>query len=202
MIGLGGMLLAAAGSLLIEFVLLIYLQEVRGWTPFQTAASFVPFAVALIGANFLTASIAGKFGARITVIAGFLIGGAGLSWLAVIDQQTAYMTVLLPAQVLLAIGMALIFSGAAVMSTANIPAEQMGLAGGVMNTAMELGPTVGFAILMTVAATRAETVNGYAWAFGTAAVAYGVGAALAVALGTPRGSSVGENREVILPRHP
>lgn len=186
-VGLGGMLLAAAGSLLIEFVLLIYLQEVRGWTPFETAASFLPFAVALIGTNFMTASVVGRFGAKATAVAGFLIGGAGLSWLAVLDQQTAYLAVLLPAQVLLAIGMALIFSGAAVMSTDNVGPEQMGLAGGVMNTAMELGPTVGFAVLMAVAATRADTVNGYAWAFGTAAAAYGISAALALVV-APRGA--------------
>ncbi len=167
-------------------MLLIYLQEFRGWTPFETAASFLPFAIALIGTNFLTASVVGRFGAKITIIAGFLIGGAGLAWLVLLDQQTPYLLVLLPAQVLLAIGMSLIFSGAAVMSTDNVAPEQMGLAGGVMNTAMELGPTVGFAILMAVAATRSDTVEGFAWAFGTAAVAYGIGAALALIVASRR----------------
>lgn len=43
------MLFAAAASLLIEFVLLTYLQQMRGWTPFEMAASFLPFALTLIG---------------------------------------------------------------------------------------------------------------------------------------------------------
>lgn len=185
-VGLSGMLLAAAASVLIEFVLLNYLQQIRGWSPFETAASFLPFALALIGANLLAAPAVGKFGAEATTVAGFLIAGASLAWLTVLDLGTAYLTVLLPAQALLAIGIALVFSGAAVLATANVPHEQMGLAGGVMNTAMELGPTVGFALLMAVAATRADTVDGYARAFGAAAALYGVAAAIAWTLAAKR----------------
>lgn len=185
-VGLSGMLFAAAASVLIEFVLLNYLQQIRGWSPFETAASFLPFALALIGTNLLAAPAVGKFGAEATTIAGFLIAGASLTWLTVLDLGTAYLTVLLPAQVLLAIGIALVFSGAAVLATANVPPEQMGLAGGVMNTAMELGPTVGFALLMAVAATRADTVDGYASAFAAAAALCGVAAAIAGMLAATR----------------
>lgn len=102
--------------------------------------------------------------------------------LAFIDQDTGYLEVLLPGQILLAVGMALVFAGAAVLSTANVPERQMGLAGGVMNTAMELGPTVGFTILMAVAATRGDSVDGYALAFGTAAAAYVLAALVALAV--------------------
>ncbi len=84
-----------------------------------------------------------------------------------------------PARSCLAGGLSLAFSGAAVLSIANVPQRQAGLAGGVMNTAMELGPTVGFALLMTVAVTQADPVRGYAWAFGAAALLY-VAIAIAV----------------------
>jgi MFS family permease len=153
--------------------------RLRGWSPFETAASFLPFAVALIGTNLLAAPTVGKLGAEATTVVGFLIAGTGLAWLAVLDPATAYLTVILPAQALLAIGIALVFSGAAVLATANVPQEQMGLAGGVMNTAMELGPTVGFAVLMAVVAMQADTVEVYASAFATASGLYGVAAAIA-----------------------
>lgn len=60
---------------------------------------------------------------------------------------------------------ALVFSGSAVMSTSNVPEHQAGLAGGVMNTAMELGPTIGLAVFMSVAGLRTDIVEGYALAF-------------------------------------
>jgi hypothetical protein len=51
-----------------------------------------------------------------------------------------------------------------------------------MNTGMELGPTVGLAALMAVTALPADPVQGYAWAFGTAAIVFALAAALAVLL--------------------
>lgn len=45
---------------------------------------------------------------------------------------------------------ALSFSAAAVLATDDVPAHRAGLAGGVLNTAMELGPTVLFAALLTL----------------------------------------------------
>ena len=59
-----------------------------------------------------------------------------------------------------------------------------------MNTAMELGPTAGLALLVTVAAARtshvtaggagphAATTGGYAWALGTAGLAFALLAVL------------------------
>lgn len=189
--GLGGVLLAAAVSVLIEYALLVYLQQSRGWTPFETAASFLPFAVALIGTNSIAAAIVGRIGAERTMAAGFLTAALGLAALAFLEPGTDYLTVLLPAQILVAVGIALVFAGAAVLSMAHVPPWQMGLAGGVMNTAMELGPTVGFSLLMAVAATAADSVAGYARAFGTAAATYTLFALVALAIAGRRGRRPG-----------
>ncbi|MCP3775077.1 MFS transporter [Paenibacillus sp. MZ04-78.2] len=70
--------------------------------------------------------------------------------------------------------------------------HQAGLAGGVMNTSMELGPTVGLAILMTVASLQADVVQGYAWAFGTAGVVYTFAAVGAIVLTRRIPSGAGE----------
>lgn len=182
MAGLLGMLLAAAGSGVVNFVLALYLQQVLGWTPLLTAAAFLPFAVVLIGMGRAAAPLVGRFGPARVTAAGLLVAALGLALLTGIDRGTTYVPGLLPGLVLVAAGISLAFSGAAVLSTANVPRHRAGLAGGVMNTAMELGPTVGLAALMAVAATRADTVQGYAWAFGTAAAVYVAAAALAVLL--------------------
>ncbi|MFQ3787105.1 MFS transporter [Halomonas sp. A29] len=180
--GLAGMLLAAAGSVLIEFILTLYLQQVRGWSPLQVALAFLPFAITLVAANHAAVSLVERWGAAFVSCAGFAMAGIGLAVLTAIAHDTAYVSVLLPGQVLLAAGISMIFSGSAVLSTTNVPQEQAGLAGGVMNTAMELGPTVGLAVLMSVAATQVDTIAGYSWAFGAAALAYGVVAFLTLGL--------------------
>jgi MFS family permease len=179
-LGLIGIMLAAAGAGgLLNFVLSLYLQQVRHWTPLETAGAFVPFAVVLIASGSAAATLVGRFGEGRVTVSGLIIAAVGLALLAGIEHNTAYFVGLLPGLVLLAAGASLVFSGTAVLATANVPPHQAGLAGGVMNTAMELGPTVGLAALMSVAATRTDVVDGYAWAFGTASIAFVVAAVLA-----------------------
>ncbi len=170
--GLIGMFLAAAGSMLIEYVLTLYLQQIRGWSSLATAVSFLPFAVTMIVANQISAPLIARFGVVRVLSAGGLVTAVGLGLLAWISRDSAYAAILLPGQILLAAGISLVLSGSAVQSTANVEQHQAGLAGGVMNMAMELGPTVGLTVLMAVAATQPYAVQGYAWAFGAAGVLF------------------------------
>lgn len=46
-IGLVGILLAATGMGLITFLLSLYLQQYRGWSPFDTSMAFIPYVIGL-----------------------------------------------------------------------------------------------------------------------------------------------------------
>lgn len=180
--GMLGMLLAAAGAGgLTSFVLSLFLQETMGWSPLMTAGAFLPFAIVLILIGQFAAPIVGRFTPGPVMVAGLIISAAGLGLLALLDREITYLGGLMPGLVLVAGGGALVFAAAAVLSTTNVAPHQAGLAGGVMNTAMELGPTIGLALLMSVAALQTDKVAGFAWAFGTAGVAY-VAMALATVL--------------------
>ncbi len=170
--GLIGILLAAAGMGLITFLLSLYLQQFRGWSPFATSMAFVPYTIGLLLINRVAGSLIIRFGALPITIIGLLIGAIGLFLLAMLNAQTSYTLGLLPGLFILPVGASLVFSGSAVLSTANVQLHQAGLAGGVMNTSMELGPTMGLAALMAIAATQMEIIDGYAWAFGTAGGVY------------------------------
>ena len=170
--GLLGMMLAAVGSIAIEYILSLYLQQVRGWSPLMTTLAFLPFAVMLIVTNHLSPALVGRFGAVQITIAGLVVAAFGLGLLAGLASDSSYLVDLMPGTLLVAVGMSLMFSGSAVLSMTNVPLSQAGLAGGVMNTAMELGPTVGLAVLMSVAATQGDVVRGYGWAFGAASLFY------------------------------
>ncbi|WP_406290747.1 MFS transporter [Embleya sp. NBC_00896] len=165
-LGLVGVLLAATGTGLVSFLLSLYLQQERGWSPLATAGAFVPFTLALIVTSRVAGPLIGRYGPGRITVAGLAVGGVGLLLLAGLDDTTGYALGLAPGLVLLPAGASLIFAGTAVLATRDVPAHQAGLAGGVLNTAMELGPTVGLAALMSVAATRADVIVGYAWAFG------------------------------------
>ncbi|MCX5390590.1 MFS transporter [Streptomyces sp. NBC_00094] len=151
-LGLAAIGLTAAGTATVFVLLSLALQEQRGWSAPLTSAAFVPFAIALLGAGRLAGPLIGRYGPGRVTGAGLGTAAAGLALLAAtgFDASVPYAYGLLPGLLLLPVGGALSFAGAAVLATADVPAHRAGLAGGVLNTAMELGPTVLFAALLTL----------------------------------------------------
>uniref|UniRef100_UPI000A36F31A MFS transporter n=1 Tax=Streptomyces bobili TaxID=67280 RepID=UPI000A36F31A len=144
--------LSACGTAMTFVVLSLHLQQARDWSELRASAAFVPFAAALIASGRAAGPLIGRYGAQAVTSAGLGTGAAGLVLLAFtgLDAHTWYAYGLLPGLVLLPAGTAASFAGAAVLATEGVPRQQTGLAGGVLNTAMEFGPTVLFAVLLTL----------------------------------------------------
>ncbi|MEU7296021.1 MFS transporter [Streptomyces exfoliatus] len=151
-LGLAAIGLTASGTATVFVLLSLALQEGRDWSPLLTSAAFVPFAVALLGSGRLAGPLIGRYGPGRVTGAGLGAAAAGLGLLAAtgFDGSVPYAYGLLPGLLLLPAGGALSFAGAAVLAVEGVPADRAGLAGGVLNTAMELGPTVLFAALLTL----------------------------------------------------
>ncbi|MEV8396631.1 MFS transporter [Streptomyces niveus] len=176
--GLAAIALTAAGTSLTFVLLSLHLQQELGYSELETSAAFVPFAVALLVSGRAAGPLIVRYGARLVTAAGLTTGGAGLALLAMTGPGAAavpYAYGLLPGLVLLPAGAAASFAGAAVLATAGVPERRTGLAGGVLNTAMELGPTVLFAVLLSLggdAVSLAVTAGAFvALACATAATA-------------------------------
>jgi MFS family permease len=144
--------LSACATSMTSVVLSLHLQQARDWSPLRTSAAFVPFAVALIASGRAAGPLIGRYGARAVTAAGLGTGAAGLACLAFagLDARVSYAYGLLPGLVLLSAGAAAAFGGAAVLATEGVPPQRTGLAAGVLNTAMEFGPTALFAVLLTL----------------------------------------------------
>ncbi|MEE4491401.1 MFS transporter [Streptomyces sp. BE230] len=144
--------LSACGTAMTSVVLSLHLQQTRDWSPLQTSAAFVPFAIALIASGRAAGPLVIRYGAGAVTTAGLGTGAAGLALLAAtgLHAHTPYAYGLLPGLVLLSAGAAASFGGAAVLVTEGVPPQQTGLAGGVLNSAMELGPTVLLALLLSL----------------------------------------------------
>ncbi|MGW7414321.1 MFS transporter [Streptomyces sp. NPDC054863] len=151
-LALAAIALSACGTSMTFVVLSLHLQQTRGWSPLQTSAAFVPFALALIASGRAAGPLIIRYGARAVTTAGLGTCAAGLALLAStgLHAHTPYAYGLLPGLVLLAAGAAASFGGAAVLAADGVPQQQTGLAGSVLNSAMELGPTVLFAVLLTL----------------------------------------------------
>ena len=185
-------LLIGAVSATLFFFLALYLLEVRAWPPLQTSAAFLPFGVALFLASAITGRLIGRVGGRVVTASGLLIGACGLFLLSRLEVGTPYIGDLIAGQLIFQLGAGLAFAGATVVAAEGVPDKDAGLAGGIINTAQQTGPTVGLAILVSVATTQAlrlgeagadlatAATGGYAFALGLAGVAFVIGAVIAV----------------------
>lgn len=185
------LMLAAAGTAAMTFFFALYFQQIRGFSPLETSAAFAPYAAALLATGLLAARLVGRIGARATTAAGLLAGAGGLALLSRTGLDSPIVGVVLAGQLAFAVGAGLTFSGATVAGLEGVPNSQAGVAGGVLNTALETGPTVGLAVLVALAASHsnglvqagtaaaAATVGGYGFALTVAAGAFAVAGALA-----------------------
>ena len=148
-------LLIGAVSATLFFFLALYLLEVRAWPPLQTSAAFLPFGVALFLASAITGRLIGRVGGRVVTASGLLIGACGLFLLSRLEVGTPYIGDLIAGQLIFQLGAGLAFAGATVVAAEGVPDDEAGLAGGIINTAQQTGPTVGLAILVSVATTQA-----------------------------------------------
>ncbi|MFF3505779.1 MFS transporter [Streptomyces sp. NPDC003247] len=195
--------LGAAGITTIFFMLALYFQEIRSYSALETSAAFLPFGLTLVVSGLCVGRLVQRFGARVVLVSGLLLAGLGLAALGLIGTDTPYVGAVLAGLVLFPAGVALVFAGSTVSATTDVPRDQAGLAGAVVNTALEAGPAIGLAVLVTLATGRTTDLvrtgtsmpsaltSGYGFAFTLAAVAFAVAAVCALVLLRPRPSREG-----------
>ncbi|MBF6297007.1 MFS transporter [Nocardia amamiensis] len=145
------------GMFAIFLFLTYYMQLTLGYSPIMTGVAFLPMVAAMIASSTTTPSLLlPKIGPKIVVSGGFLVAAAGMLWLTRIGLDTGYTTHILPALILLGLGlggaMATAFQGA----TSGVQHEDAGVASAMINTSQQVGGSIGTALLSTIAASAAS----------------------------------------------
>jgi MFS transporter, DHA2 family, methylenomycin A resistance protein len=135
------------------FVLGLYLQQVRGYSPMLAGLAFLPFPIALGIANVAAGPIGNRFGLSLPMALGLLVGGVGYWLLRHLDSMTPYPS-MLPGLVLipLGVGLAVPLMTTALLST--VPQSRSGIASGVLNTVRQAGGAIGVALFGALMAGR------------------------------------------------
>jgi EmrB/QacA subfamily drug resistance transporter len=174
------------------FVLVaLFLQQALTMAPEQAGLAMVP--TSLTGFAFslaLLPRVLGALGPRRSMIAGLVILAAGHLWLAHPPLGGGYVTTVLPALFLVAVGVAMSFTPTTMVIASAVPESHAGLASGLAGSATQVGAALG---------TAAFTAIGVAAGSGTEISAGGFSAAFtaaaAVALTTALlGSTIARDR--------
>lgn len=162
------------------FLSSVHLQAFLGASPVVAGLEFLPLAAAITAGATVASKLIGRVGPRALVLVGLVVMAAGVLVLAANAQGTSYAAHVLPGFLLTGAGVGPMFVAIAVAAMGDVPADQAGLASGLMMTGHEVGAALGVAALTAVAGdltSRSGLVDGYAHAFTAAA---GVLAALFV----------------------
>ncbi len=144
----------SAAMLLIPYVLIRY----AGYSASLAGAALVPFALVLALISPFTGQLAGKIGSRLLLTIGPLVMAAGLLLLLRIDAKTGYWTVLLPANLVMAIGMACCAAPLTNAVLGSVDPAHTGSASGLNSALARIGGAIAAAMLGTVLAAQGEAL--------------------------------------------
>ncbi len=195
----GGSLIAlfitSIGIFSISLFLAYYLQNTLNYSPMKTGILFLPLVGALtFSASLASARLLALVGPRRLVPVGMLLGMMGMILFTKLPANSDYFGHVLPGLVVTGLGLGLIFAPSTASATAGIEPRDAGAASAMVNTAQQIGGSMGTALLNTIAVITARrmacgangtlnchittpaTIHGYSVAFWWAAAFFGVGA--------------------------
>jgi EmrB/QacA subfamily drug resistance transporter len=178
------------------FLFLTYfLQNTKGYTPIQTGLAFLPLPAAIVATSMTVQNVLLKrVGPRPLMTFGLLLGAGAMAWLAQLTPSSGYGGHVLPALVVLGVGMGATGAPAMFTATYKVPPADTGVASAMVNTMQQVGGAVGASGLSTIFASAVSSyahthtpsprlistaaVHGYTTAFWVTAAIFAAGAIL------------------------
>jgi EmrB/QacA subfamily drug resistance transporter len=147
----------SGGIFAIFFFLTLYLQTTKGYSPLKAGLAFFPFSVAIAATSQIVARLIKRFPPRLFVTVGPFLASLGLFWLSRLDVQSTYVNGVLGPILVLGVGLGLTFVPVVLGVTAGVQPAELGIASAVLNTAQQVGGTLGLAVLVTIAADATKS---------------------------------------------
>jgi MFS family permease len=155
------------------FFVSLYMQRVLHYSPLKAGFSYLPLAVTIILSAGFASQLVTRLGFKRVLIAGLACVTAGLLLFSTISPNGGFVSDVLFASLLAALGLGFSFVPVTIGSQAGVRAQDAGLASGLINTSQQIGGALGLAVLSTIATSRTGDVM---------AAAHGAPAALPNAL--------------------
>lgn len=162
------------------FLLVIYLQEVGGYSPVAAGAASLPITVLMLALSARSGKLAARIGPRTQLVVGPLLLAVGFVLLARLGQDAPYLTGVLPGVLLVALGLSTTVAPLTATVLASVTERHAGLASGVNNTFARGAQLIGVAAVPALAGIGGGAAGP---AGGSEQIAQGFGAAMLILAG-------------------
>lgn len=130
-----------------QFIAVLYLQELRGWSELETGLALMVIGIDAVLAPTLTPWLVNRFGNGRVVLGGFVLAALAYTAFLPLGQTFAAM---LPAFLLLGLAFALTYGPLTIAATERVAEDEQGLASGVLTTSFQFGSALGLAVAAAV----------------------------------------------------
>jgi EmrB/QacA subfamily drug resistance transporter len=141
-----------AGLSILFFFLTIYLQEVAGYSALKSGLTTLPVTLVMFALSRRFGALADRYGPRLFMGGGPLIAAAGILLLARVGRNVSYVTDLLPALLIFAVGLTMTVSPLTATVLADADESDAGLASAINNQVARVAGLIGVAAIGVVVA--------------------------------------------------
>ncbi|MFF8937478.1 MFS transporter [Streptomyces paradoxus] len=145
------------------FFVTFYLQNVHGMSPIDAGLHLLPLTGMMIVGSPLAGAMITKFGPRVPLAGGMALTAIAMYGMSTLETDTGSGIMSLWFA-LLGLGLAPVMVGATEVIVGNAPMELSGVAGGLQQAAMQIGGSLGTAVLGAVMASKVNSDLAGNWA--------------------------------------
>jgi MFS transporter, DHA2 family, methylenomycin A resistance protein len=139
------------------FVINLYLQQVRGYSPLLAGIALIPMGITISLSSAASGRLSARSGPRPVMLGGLLLAAVGMAGLATVGADTPYALLALP-MAAAGSGMALTMPAATTAVIEASPADRAGLAAGIINASRQVGSVIGVALLGSLVGTSGVSI--------------------------------------------
>jgi hypothetical protein len=127
--------------------------------PVKAGLAFLPLSAStLIVATQLAPRLLPRVQPRALMVPGFLLAALGMALLTQLTSSSDYLSNVLPCELLLGLGIACVMVPASSLATSGVDLRDAGVAAATLNTAQQVGASLGTALLNTLATSASPAV--------------------------------------------
>jgi EmrB/QacA subfamily drug resistance transporter len=130
-------------------VLTLFLQLGLGFTPLHAGLTFLPFSAGVLVSSGAAARLAPRFGRGVTMAGALVIAASMAAMIEIVHHYGAAVSTwdLVPGLAAAGLGMGAVIAPLADIVLAGVPRQHAGSASGVFNTGLQVGNSIGIAVI-------------------------------------------------------
>jgi EmrB/QacA subfamily drug resistance transporter len=150
-----GSLFIGAGIFAVFFFVVLWMQQVNGWSPIKSGFAFLPMPFTIGISATIASKLLGRIGPRPMLMLGPSLAAVGMLTLGLrLEPTSSYAGTVLPSLLLVALGMGMTFVSLTSAAIAKVEHEDAGMASALLNAGQQVGGALGLAVLTAVSSTR------------------------------------------------